>query len=466
LAGYNDPESGYVNGSLGFFTHLSHLTDITNKFDKDVTPNVGDVPTWNGSVYAPAAGPAASSGAAGVVNVDDYGAAHNGTTDDSAAVINARNAVLNSRTSGIPTKPILQFGPGVYRIASPDALLPINSTLIYGYTIRGTGQRTTRILFDPSGGSSTLTNMNLMTAAGTGGTKLFGLKIEDIQFESTNANASFGYFYSTATSWVQNTQVRRVRFTGPWKYVFALDGDSAANLNSEMTFDSVSTSGATFSQAFLYSGITSPSTNSQQDQFLNYWFRDCKMEHASGDALVFARGGFITIEGGSWIMTDAAGGTFFKMPGNYSRADSVQWLSVRGARFELRNANTRLIDCEWRHGAVSFINCSDASHGFNYQINGSGGGLTNYDTHIYRPSNNTMPTIRYQDCELMGYHRIVTSGTIPSPGKVIYDGCTFKNMQAGGVSLLSTATNQFLRYDSAVPKYRFIDCRGVTDANN
>lgn len=53
MAGYNDSEGPYTQGSSGASTHLTHITDITNKFDKDITPNTGDVPMWNGTVYAP-----------------------------------------------------------------------------------------------------------------------------------------------------------------------------------------------------------------------------------------------------------------------------------------------------------------------------------------------------------------------------------------------------------------------------
>lgn len=47
MAGYNDPESGYIQGSAGFFTHLGHITDITNKFDKDDVPATGHVWIFN-----------------------------------------------------------------------------------------------------------------------------------------------------------------------------------------------------------------------------------------------------------------------------------------------------------------------------------------------------------------------------------------------------------------------------------
>ena len=451
-------------------TIAEHVSDhnaahnVVNKIDKDATPATGDVLKWNGTVYAPAVLPVG-----GVVNVKDvaYGATGNGSTDDTAAIIAARNAVLNSRTGSAitdaPSLPTLYFPPGAYKITTPDALLPTGGTYVRGYTIEGAGYETTKILFQPVGGSSTLTNMNLITAVATG-PRLQGMRIRNIGFESNNANASFAYLFSTTTAWVQDTRLDNVKFGGTWKRAVGLDGDTNANLNSEMTFNRVVTTGASFSDAVVHSGLTTPGTFANQDLFLNYWFYDCKFEQATGDTLVFDKGGHIVVIGGSWIVGDSGTGTHFKM-GNYSHYDSVQFLKVIGARFELRNTNSRVIDCSWRGGHVSFDNCDDESHGYVYQLNGAGGGTANYDTHVYRTPSNGGPTVRYQDCALMGYHRVQTTATIPSPGKWIYDGCNFRNMQAGGAALLSSAVGQFLRYDSAVPKHRFVDCLFTTDVN-
>lgn len=85
MAGYNDAETGYAQGPAGFFTHLGHVTDITNKFDKDATPASGDVPTWNGTVYAPGSGPV-------VTLTDPVG----GGGDDTAAV----QAVIDAAPNG------------------------------------------------------------------------------------------------------------------------------------------------------------------------------------------------------------------------------------------------------------------------------------------------------------------------------------------------------------------------------
>lgn len=89
MAGYNDPETGYVQGAAGKFTHLGHVTDITNKFDKDATPASGDVPTWNGTVYAPGSGISLS--------VKSHGAIGDGTTDDTIAIQAALDAGNGAR---------------------------------------------------------------------------------------------------------------------------------------------------------------------------------------------------------------------------------------------------------------------------------------------------------------------------------------------------------------------------------
>ena len=50
---------------------------------------------------------------------------------------------------------------------------------------------------------------------------------------------------------------------------------------------------------------------------------------------------------------NARGGTFFNFPLN-THPFGVERLLVIGARFELRNRNSKLIHCEWNKGNVSF----------------------------------------------------------------------------------------------------------------
>jgi Pectate lyase superfamily protein len=464
-----------VAGGTGHVAHTNAIHNIVNKLDTGIgTATAGQVLKWNGTVYAPG-DDATGSSPAWIVNVKDHGAVGNGTTDDSTAIIAARNAVFNSRVGGIPTKPTLFFPPGNYRITTPDALFPTGTTApMKGYQIKGENRETCRILFQPVGASSTLTNMNLMTvmAAASTGAASDGLRIEKLTFESNNANASFAYLFSEQNRYIQDTQLIDVWFQGSWKRAFGLDGGVTANLNSEMLFESVATTSTstptTFADCFMRSGVTNPgATNQEQDQFLNYWFRNCKMEHSSGDTLVFDMGGFIVVDGGSWIHGGAAGGTHFRM-GNYPHYWPTMNLTVRDVRFELRNANCKVIDCAWRQGAkITFDSCTDESHYFLYAENAmtQSGRATPYATHVYRTPANEGPIIRYQNCQLMNFHQVVSTATVPVGMKLIYDGCSFANMQTGGVAATSGATSQFLRHDGGAPRYRFQDCLKTTDAN-
>lgn len=117
MAGYNDPETGYVEGGSGFFTHLSHLTDITNKFDKDATPTDGQVLTWDSgtSLYLPET-PTGGSGTSLVINVKDapYSAAGNGSTNDTAAIQAAIDAAAVLTVGGQSYSGVVYFPAGAY----------------------------------------------------------------------------------------------------------------------------------------------------------------------------------------------------------------------------------------------------------------------------------------------------------------------------------------------------------------
>lgn len=116
MAGYNDPESGYTVGAGGLFTHLGHITDITNKFDKDATPASGNTLVWNGTVYVPLAPSAAS------FNPKTYGAIGDGTTDDTTAWT-ACVAACNTAGGGV-----IDGGNDTYLVTS--VVFDDNTTLI------------------------------------------------------------------------------------------------------------------------------------------------------------------------------------------------------------------------------------------------------------------------------------------------------------------------------------------------
>lgn len=230
-------------------------------------------------------------------------------------------------------------------------------------------------------------------------------------FTLQGANDARGlYLNSTSERSNQDGLFRQIEAMGSWDYFIGLDGDATSNLNSEIGFERCAIANdASFRSAYLWVGM-SPQ-HAQQDQFLNYWFRDCKFEGRSGDYLRFDKGGHIDVSGGSWIYVDGPGRMFFMPDG--SRGDSVMQLNVEGVRFEIRGPNQKVIDCAWGGGAhVDFRQCSDSANAFRPFAAGA-------VSHTYRGE----AMARYEGCTLLGSHEHVGNST----GAMDYERCRFRN---------------------------------------
>lgn len=158
-----------------------------------------------------------------------------------------------------------------------------------------------------------------------------------------------------------------MEWLGGWDYAIALAGGPTANENSEVRFEAVGLSNdAHFDTAWLWSGANG--TNTQQNQFLNYEFRNTKFEHSHGDVLRFDYGGSIHCTGfNSWIMTgNSAGGNpsgrFIYLPrGN--NFDSTMFMDLTGIRPELRNTSVKLLDSAWSGaGNITIQGVNSASY--------------------------------------------------------------------------------------------------------
>ncbi|WP_233288951.1 hypothetical protein [Kitasatospora sp. MBT63] len=397
-------------------------------------------------------GSSASAATAGgdpyVVDVVAKGADPTGQTASDAAFRAAAAELLGSFQPGpisgaIPKKTLL-IPPGTYLLTQPDSLLPGedgigHGGIVDGIAIRGYGKRLSRITYAPTARDTTLwTNRQ----------RYKNIRISGLTFESKDATATFNYAYSSDAAGVQDTWYEDVEWRGSWKVGIGLDGPAGtSDLNSEMGWDHCQIGGS-YTDAFLVIGMTP--AESQQDQFLNYWFRDCKVEYKSGSFVRNERGGSMNFTGGSYILTDAAStGTFFQLGSAAgSRADSVMRLYAQGIRFELRGPGHKVIDSSWYKGNITFVSCDDTALSFQSWA-------PNAVTHVYRfdavnPSRG--PMVRYQDCALMGSHQ-VSAATATTAGKLLYDGCRFIDMTAG------TGTTGFLRWTGTAPWYEFRDCQ-------
>lgn len=307
----------------------------------------------------------------------------------------------------------IELGAGPYLISKPWMVEA--SGRAQGLTIRGLAKRASEIVWTGTG--PMLINHD----------RWMGVTWENVSFRGAPAAGKDpGVFLSSwSTGANQDWNFIRCEWRGKWDYGIGLDGPKTSNTNSEWVFDRCHVNGS-YETAWLWSGL-SPEL-SQQDQFLNFALRDCKVEYDYGDALRFDRGGAITVSGGSWIVKgerpNGLLSNFFNLgPGPH--ADSVQNLLVEGVRFEVRGVNTRVISSAW-NGQVSFIGCTDDARGFEKWA----GGVT---TCVFFNSGGVL----FQGCSLMGQHKYVTTAA-PSRQVATYMLCARKNNRTAKTFLIPT----------------------------
>ncbi|WP_053682780.1 hypothetical protein [Streptomyces sp. WM4235] len=337
-----------------------------------------------------------------ILRPEDYGATV-GAADSTEAFrrLFAEIAKRSRRDPGgdrLQTPVIIELS-GQYTVSGAISFAAASRT--QGITVRGAGKRTSEIVM--TGAEPLFTNPD--TA--------MGVRFYDCSFRSTNPKASF--LYSSSTGGAQDWGFTNCEWRGTWRYGIGLDGPpDKSNCNSEWYFDHCHINGS-YDVAWLWSGMTP--TIKQQDQFLNFSLRDCKVEFEYGDALRFDRGGSIVVSGGSWIIKgvrpDGGPSRFFNFPAPPTpHADSVQSLLVEGVRFEPRKPMNLVIESAWK-GQITFLSCLDDAWAYQPQS-----AADSYAPHRYfNPGG-----VRYQGCQLTGRHR-VTQTDPPSRQAIVYDQC-------------------------------------------
>jgi hypothetical protein len=419
-----------------------------------------------------------------LVNVRDYGAVGNGSTDDSAAIATARDIVIASKTvTGQCTK-ALYFPAGQYRVTvpgtlmfTPDVSAGTAQTQVKSFMIIGDGKRRSQIYYDHSGPAA-VGRHPADNALFIAGNRVNQLRVRGIGFLSTVATNTCFFFWSRTGSGTgtggafpeygtgnnQDTVFEDVEFSGNWAWCFLLDGDITTTLNSELFCRNIATaSTSTFAQAFFQCGYTAFATNDQQDQMVNYSFIDCKIEYAYGTAFVFNRGGVVRFMGGSYIcgISNPTNNpaTFFKTNDVSFHNAGVMNASFYSIRFQLLTTNCRIFDVQGWYGEgghISMYDCNDVGHSPS-----TDGPIT--QAAIFRTHNGSIPQVRVQNCYLGGYWQVLGGQT--SYGRLKFDQCGFYNWK-GGIGTIAAATS-FVRYDTAtVPKVTYIDCPNVANLSN
>ncbi len=358
-----------------------------------------------------------SPGPLSAINVADLGAVGDGCTDDTEAFETAY-ALAAARVRHGVGRLVIEIPAGDFLITRPHALLngaapprPAN-----GLRYVGAGKNMTTLVFRPTTGPGSYLCRNEDSWS--------NLSFERMQFRSATPGASFFSSYSTGQA--QDYRFSECQWIGEWEYGLALDG---TNCNSEMRWEACTVAGS-YRKAFLYSGVTKhrQASPNDQDQFLNYWFTDMKVEYEWGNFLEFPYGGSIACRGGSYIITGrrpentaeyGTSSTFFRFPVGQHH-DSVQRFHAQDIRFEVRNPDVRIIDCVWNSGTVHFTDCDDTANaylGFSAEV---------------RPHRYTVgprgPLIRYDSCQLVGRHQYRTTQRQDSlPAVVRYDMCLLRS---------------------------------------
>lgn len=384
------------------------------------------VPTGRESDAEVGSSPWLSFWSPSVVNVvTDFGAKGDGKTDDSKAFELAYKYAASRVKEGIG-RTVIDIPAGTFLVTRPNALL--NGTApprpANGLRFRGAGKRMTEIVFQPETGPGSYLCRNDDVWA--------NVKFEQIHFRSATPGASFFYSYSTGLA--QDYRFSECEWMGEWEYGLALDG---SNTNSELRWDACRVGGA-YRKAFLYSGLSQRAPDpQQQDQFLNYWFNDMKVEYEWGNFLEFPYGGSIACRGGSYLITGrrptdspeyARTSTFFRFP-QALHHDSVQRFHAADIRFEVRDPDVLIIDSSWAGGTVRFSDCDDTALAFK-----------DFSPEV-RPHRYAIgargPLIRYDSCQLVGRHEYRPSGPIEGIPKVVrYDMCLLRSHAAGDFVVL------------------------------
>src|SRR5882762_2460613 len=297
----------------------------------------------------------------------------------------------------------LMFGfTGTATVRTP--LLPADTGQLQGVWWEGVAKRSTVLAWAGTG--------PLVSAKG----QLRNFQFRNFTVKSMTPNASGFYFLSNANAPNQDGVFHRVEWLGSWDYGIGLNGSANANLNSEIVFDQVALGNdASFKSAWFWSGMTPG--HSQEDQFLNYSFRDTKLEGSHGDYIRLDYGGSVTVDGfNSWLHTGQSNngvpsGVMLRLskgPHN----DSVCVLSANRIRAELRGTQSKLIDSGWGgSGHITFTALDDTANS-----NKSWG---DYETHSYRGA----ARVSYRDCALGGWHGVQSA----APLQMVYDNCHGKN---------------------------------------
>ena len=279
----------------------------------------------------------------GIINPVFGGAETAGGTDASAVFKLCEQKVRDSLMdyTGLsvvnPASKPIELPPGKFTLTQVKAMLGSMppAYMMSGFTVWSRGGT---IIEHKAGASTTMMENTFWQR----------VRFHNIRFacHSGSAGSTFYHGINVSGSASQDVLFVDCEWSGPWKYVFHLEGDD--NM-SEFTWFNASASGLQDGGAFLYI----PTGTS--DQLLNYTFAGLTKLWSTSAALIDAgAGGHFVIQkldASAW--GSAAGSMLFKLRGN-SHADGVMQFQCEALRVELFSSTAGILYNEWGRGNVTF----------------------------------------------------------------------------------------------------------------
>ena len=385
------------------------------------------------------------------LNVKSFGATGDGVTDDSAAFIAARDAMIATINRPDATNQTLLINeqriqkgiyipPGDYLITQADALfLDTGEGNVRGYTLQGQSITNTNIIFRPTVAAALFNVVSSM---------MFGT-IRDIRFASDAVDGGglpiATFFEATGVQGNQGQLFERCEWKGLWKKVFHLN--NSTDNGSEMTWNNC--------RMELWAGTHSFLHVEGTDQQLFYTFENC-FYWSRCPMCIMDKGGQIKATNCEFILNDNDATT----PTKYyafelgldltNHFDGSIGITIDGMRVEHRTVNCGLFKSGWRGSNISIRhlnNRSMASQVVTFET-------ITLDYGKLGGNDNPGAIFSMSDSELMGWLQVNHDLNYNADGRIKIDTSTFTQESIAG----------YVKYSNVAPNPQTnitADCRSL-----
>lgn len=268
---------------------------------------------------------------------------------------------------------------GLYRVKQADLFKDCFSTRSQNLVINGNG--------------ATIILENFEGSLFENNDKALNIDIYNLNFVSINDDKAINrkFISSESNGGAQAIRFHQCNFSGKLKYGIDLTG---SNCNSEWVFNQCGFYGSW--ESFLYIGSTNTS-----DQFINYWFNNCKY-WSSSNWITAYRGGHFKLNHCDVSGYQPSEDTYlFKLLGG-SHSSGITSFIDDGTRYEIKSSQSKVIYCEWDKARVSFENSDFSSNSFNV--------VERNDVFSFKNASNGIgSSYVFTNCNLLGKFKLNTS---------------------------------------------------------